>query len=251
MSDVSRPPTSRWKAWVAAGVAAAVVVIGGVVIITRSGGSTSAQTTTQSGGAAPSGSGNGYGYGYGGGRRPGGRGAQGQISAINGATLTLQTSDQNGTAATVQVTTTAATSYTDTAQGAVGDLAVGDSVVVSGQTSSDGSLAATRIADRGTLSGQGAPNGGQGRPNGSFTAGSIGSIDGSTITVELDDGTSMAVTTSADTAVTITRQSALSDLAVGQTIRVVGTLNGSTVTATAIQSGDLGGGFGGRLPQGG
>ena len=142
--------------------------------------------------------------------------------------------------------------------------------MVTGQAAADGSVAATRIADRGSLvdttggvpgggfpgggqggpnaGGQGGSNGGQGRGTGSFTAGSIVSVDGPTIMVQAQDGTSVTVTASANTMVSITSEASLSDLAVGDTVRVVGSTDGTTVTATAIQTGDLGAAFGGRVP---
>ena len=48
------------------------------------------------------------------------------------------------------MTTSDTTTYTDTVDGTLSDLAVGDNVVVTGSTSGD-QLAATEIVDRGTL----------------------------------------------------------------------------------------------------
>ena len=145
------------------------------------------------------------------------------------------------------MTTSDTTTYTDTVDGTLSDLAVGDNVVVTGSTSGD-QLAATAIVDRGTLEtgggfggGGGAPNGtlpegftppdgsvpagftppggtapaggapagGRGGPGGGFTAGQIASIDGSTVTVTTRDGSTVKVTTDASTTVQVTKQIAL------------------------------------------
>ena len=107
----------------------------------------------------------------------------------------------------------------------------------------------------GTAPAGGAPAGGRGGPGGGFTAGQIASIDGSTVTVTTRAGSTVKVTTDASTTVQVTKQIALSDLAVGDTVRVVGTVDGSTVAAQSIQRGALTGGFGfgfggGPPPQG-
>ena len=66
------------------------------------------------------------------GPRFGGRGAQGKITAINGTTLTLDSTDFSGATSTVTVTTDADTKVTETVSGSVSDVAVGDNVLVVG-----------------------------------------------------------------------------------------------------------------------
>ena len=79
----------------------------------------------------------------------------------------------------------------------------------------------------------------------------MASVDGSTITVTAQDGSAVKVTTTSSTTVSVTKQISLSDLAVGDTVRVNGTVEGTTVAATSIQKGDLTGGFFGRGGPGG
>ena len=271
------PPKKAWRSWVAAGAAAAVVAAGAAIVIGRSSSDSSGNTAAA---AAQTPAGGGY-SGPGGGF-PGGRGTQGTIASIDGTTLSLTATSQDGTTSTMKVTTTGDTTYTETVTGQVSDIAVGDNVVVIGTTSGSG-VAATAITDRGTLQaggfGGGFPGGGYGPPNGAppqgangapngsfpggsvpaggnggpggpngggFTAGQVASVDGSTITVTAQDGSAVKVTTTSSTTVSVTKQISLSDLAVGDTVRVNGTVDGTTVAATSIQKGDLTGGFFGR-----
>jgi hypothetical protein len=85
---------------------------------------------------------------------------------------------------------------------------------------------------------------------GGFTSGTVVSVDGSTITLELDDGTSVTVSTADDTTVTQTTDATVSDLAAGDEITVVGDADDDgNVTATSISEG--GRGFGGGTPPSG
>jgi hypothetical protein len=95
--------------------------------------------------------------------------------------------------------------------------------------------------------GAGAGNGAAGGGRGGFTAGTITSIDGGTITLKLTDGSTVKVSTSDSTTVTKSSTAKVSDLSTGETITVVGQPDSSgDVTATRISEGDAGfGGFGG------
>lgn len=105
--------------------------------------------------------------------------------------------------------------------------------------------------------GQGGAGGGQGAPagrpgaGGAFTAGTITAVEGSTITLKLQDGSTVKVGTSAATKVTRTSTSSVSKLKSGDTVTVVGQKDASgDVTATTIAEGQAGfggfrGGFGG------
>ena len=93
-----------------------------------------------------------------------------------------------------------------------------------------------------------APTGGGGM--GGFTSGTIVSVDGSTITLELEDGSSVTVSTADDTTVTTTQDAAVSDLAEGDEITVVGDADDDgNVAATTISEGARG--FGGGTPPSG
>jgi hypothetical protein len=90
----------------------------------------------------------------------------------------------------------------------------------------------------------GAPSGGG---FGDITNGTIVSVDGSTITLELEDGSSVTVSTADDTTVTQTTDASVSDLAAGDEITVVGEADDDgNVTATNISEGARG--FGGGMP---
>ena len=97
----------------------------------------------------------------------------------------------------------------------------------------------------GTGAGTGA--GAAGGARGGFTAGTIESIDGDTITLKLTDGSTVKVSTSDTTTVTKSSTAKVSDLATGETITVTGQADSSgDVTATRIAEGDASfGGFGG------
>lgn len=85
---------------------------------------------------------------------------------------------------------------------------------------------------------------------GDFTSGTIVSVDGSTITLELEDGSSVTVSTADDTTVTQTQDATVSDLAEGDEITVVGAADDDgNVSATSISEGARG--FGGGTPPSG
>jgi hypothetical protein len=95
----------------------------------------------------------------------------------------------------------------------------------------------------------GAEGGTPGAAGGGFTAGTISSIDGGTITLKLTDGSTVKVTTGSGTTVTKTDAGTLSDLATGDTIAVQGTKDASgNVAATSVSEGALRGGIGGGTP---
>jgi hypothetical protein len=252
-----------WKAWVAAGAVAAVVAVGaGFVLGNQSddgAGAPAAASTDASGNTASVQRGS----------FPGGMGTAGTVSAVDGSTLTVTGQDDAET--TVQ--TTDETVVTRSAEGDLSDLAVGDQILVMGETSGD-AVAAQRIVDSGdeeatvgfgpaggppsgtpptgTVTegelpdGQAPPTGGADQP-GAPTSGEITKIDGDTITVKTDDGT-VTVTTSDDTEVSTTETIEVSDIAEGDTVVVMGETADDVVTAKSIRVGDLG--AGGFRPEG-
>lgn len=81
---------------------------------------------------------------------------------------------------------------------------------------------------------------GAGRGFGGFTTGTIVSVSGNTVVLKEANGTQVTVTTSGTTSVTKSSKASVSDLAAGDTIRVIGTTDSSgNVTATTITEGDL------------
>jgi hypothetical protein len=83
--------------------------------------------------------------------RPGGNATSGEITAVDGDVVTLTLDD--GT--TVTVTTSSDT--TVTVDGALGDLAAGDTVTVLGETDDEGNVTATSISEGTGGFGGGAP----------------------------------------------------------------------------------------------
>lgn len=78
----------------------------------------------------------------------GGGGATiGEVKLVDGDVVYVTTAD--GT--TVRVTTTSDSEVTTTSEGTVADLAVGDTVIVQGETGEDGTVAASSISEAGGL----------------------------------------------------------------------------------------------------
>lgn len=271
--DPAAPPAARaapaprkrpLRTWVASGLGAAVLgvaAIGGVSYAANHAATTgTAATASADGQGAPGGMGGG----------PGGGGGGGTITAIDGSTLTVtltamgpqsSSSSSSGTATTV--VTSSDTTFSTTTTGSLSDVQAGDHVMVMGSTGDDGTVAATAIVDQGTQavsdgpgaggappsqqsgsSDQQAPgqqSGGSGQQSGMPgrpTAGTVTAVDGSTLTVSTTDGSTVTVTTSSSTTVSVVHASTLADLAVGDTIRVMGsTGSDGTLTATAVREG--------------
>jgi len=140
-------------------------------------------------------------------------------------------------------------------------------VLIGQNTASASNASSLRGGFGGSQNGQGYPGfggrqggtgsdsttGGAGGARGGFTAGTITSIDGGTITLKLADGSTVKVSTSGSTTVTKTSKAKVSDLSTGDTITVVGQADSSgNVTATRISEGDaaFGGFVGGARPSG-
>ena len=84
---------------------------------------------------------------------------------------------------------------------------------------------------------------------GDFTSGTIVSVEGSTVVLELEDGSQVTVNTATDTTVTKTTDATVSDLAAGEEVTVIGAADDDgTVTATSISQGARGFGGGGTRP---
>ena len=258
-----------WKAWAVAGVVTAAVIGGGITLMqngSKNGGATpvAAVAATATDGTSSQAQTSQQGRGA-----PGGRGTFGTITEIAGTTLTLDSQSLDGTSSTLTVKTDADTKFTETAEGTSADLAKGDHVVAIGEATSDG-IAAQRITDSGDIANaiprtgeNGTPPGGQdeqppadagipnrGLGNGSTpTVGTITDIGEGAITVTAEDGTITKVTISGETAISVTSEITIADLAKGDTVSAQGTVDGSTVTAVTVRKGGAGpgrqpGGFG-------
>lgn len=191
---------------------------------------------------APNGTPGGPGFGLDGdGDHGGGRGGGGTIDSVNGSTFTITTRDGG----TTTVTTTADTTVTRTSRGGVSDLEAGDHVIVD-VSGSGTALTAERIVDLGAAStagpglfpggpggrddargygdGAGAPAGDQRADDGDhrFTAGTVESVNGSTVTITDDQGGTVTVATSTDTEISVEQSATVSDLAKGEQVMVRG-----------------------------
>lgn len=92
----------------------------------------------------------------------------------------------------------------------------------------------------------GAAGGGNGNARGGFTAGSIVSNDGSTITIKMNDGSTKFVLYSGSTTIRKSAEGTSADLVAGENVVVTGSANSDgSITATQIQLGGLPGGPGG------
>jgi hypothetical protein len=200
-------------------------------------------------------------------------GAQGEITEVDGSTLTLRsTRPGSSEAETVTVETDGDTTFTDLVDGSIGDLHTGDNVLVrgvDGDDDTDGRLAAASITDNGDqdpgaavlggpggfrTEGGGPPDGAivvpegaappEGGPDGGtrmlarITAGTITEVDGDRITVETPEGDQVVVTTTSDTDVRVQEEIGLGDLEEGDDVRVVGERDGDVVTASSVRRGE-------------
>jgi hypothetical protein len=250
------PPPQKRPAWVPwlGGLAVAIVAFGAFFVAKSIAGGSSTPSAVASTGNANTNANRGNGNS---GQAFQGRfpGANGEITAINGATLTLK--DRQGRS--VQVKTTSSTTVTIEKTVGVDAIKTGDRITVAGDASGS-AIAATRITvtdlqinGRGGGQGGPPPEGGQrrnfGGQNGSgqapsgFVAGTVTKVDGGTITIKSFDGSTKTVTTSSTTTVMKGEQGSLTDLKVAQFVRATGDKDSAgNVTATAINEGA--GGFG-------
>ena len=258
-------PAAGWKGWVAAGAACGVVVVGGIYV-TRDDDPAAVDTT------APQGQVDSFGG-------PG-RGAFGEVTDIDGSTITLTSSipGDDGEESEVTVETDDDTTFTDVVDGEVGDLAVGDSIVVSGEVA-EGAVTAESVTEQGddelgsgpmrsgdapvlqegevpddgsirVFPGGQAPSGGMAPADGMevlnrITMGEITAIDGDRFTVETPFDEEIVVTVDADTEVRVTEEISIDDLEEGDEIRVVGDREDDVVSADSVRRGDAPMVFGG------
>lgn len=115
--------------------------------------------------------------------------------------------------------------------------------VVAGQESR-AAAAQNFFAQRGGPAGQS----GQGFPGGrgQGVAGTVAAIDGNTISLTLNDGSTVKVSLAADGVVRHQVDGTLADLKVGERVVAIGQRSGDSVTASAIQAGGFGGAPGER-----
>lgn len=164
--------------------------------------------------------------------------AVGQVTAINGSTITLTDKMSN---TTYTVDASSAKLYTHSAPSAAGqkptqtaisvaDVKVGDTLMVQG-TVNGSTITATTINDGLPMGGRGW--GGHGRPG---VRGTVTAVNGSTLTVKGQDGTTYTVDASSAKASKMQTIS-VSDISVGDSVNVNGTVSGTSVTAKQVMDG--------------
>jgi preprotein translocase subunit YajC len=259
--EAAPPPAGNVRSWLVAGGVAAIVALGAGYLLGRGGDD---GTTVDTEGAAASADQQAGGDELV--RGPGGAlpgmGTAGEITSIDGDTLTVESDDGS----TTTVSTSDDTVVRESAEGSADDLAEGDHVLVTGEADDDGGITAEAVVDNGDaeLTIAGGPDG-AGPPNvdgeapeglpappdgaelpdgaemtrGFPTAGELTSIDGDTLTVETADGETVTVTLTDDTTVTVNQDLEVDDLEEGDEVRVMGEASDDVVEARVIQVGDL------------
>ena len=175
------------------------------------------------------------------------RGVFGKVTAVNGTTLTITQTNQKTsvtTTYTVDGSNAKVMKFTAPVAGAaagtrpapttiaVSDIAVGDTVSIRGNVSGT-SVTATSIID-------GVMRGGGGF--GHDVSGKITAVNGGTVTITDSKGTTYTIDASTSKLEKISTIST-SDLAIGDTINVQGTVSGTSVTAKNIVDGSMMGGM--------
>ncbi|NUR59536.1 MAG: hypothetical protein HOV87_12845 [Catenulispora sp.] len=142
--------------------------------------------------------------------------------------------------------------------GFVGGIAVGKSNADSKKSANTTNAGSTGRSRGGFTGGQNGGAGTTGGQNGQFgrggtVTGTVTAVNGSTLTVTDNTGKQVTVDTTGQTTITIGKTGALSDLANGAQVTVIGTPDGSgTITARSVLSGipnfGFPGGRGNRTP---
>jgi len=165
------------------------------------------------------------------GMRPG---VMGTVASISGSTITVTGQNEttytvDASAATFKKSSTAGTAPTTVT---ISSIAVGDKVAIRG-TVSGTTVTATDVMDGiGNGGGHGGPKGGH-RPG---VTGTVSAVNGNTVTITNSDGISYTVDASS-AKITKMETLSVSDIQVGDTVGVEGTVSGTSVSATNIMDG--------------
>ncbi len=151
----------------------------------------------------------------------------GTITAISGTTITITANGRHGTGS-YTINASAASFMKNGAASTLSALTVGDKVMA------EGTVTGTTVAATKVMSGMGPKGmGGRGHGKGPGVMGKVTAVNGSTITVTGMNGTSYTVNAgSAQVQKMVT--GSLSEIVVGDTIGVHGSVSGTTVTAERI-----------------
>ena len=180
----------------------------------------------------------------------------GTVSSVTGSTIVVSARGfgPNTASTTYSVDASNAVIFKNNATSSISSVAVGDSVFVQG-TVSGTAVTATTVRD-GMLMMNGQANGRKGGPwngQGSTTpktamptikgngqpvvAGTVSSVNGSTVAITTTSNTSYQIDASAATVTKGNATDSISSIAVGDYVVVQGAVNGSSVTATSIIDG--------------
>jgi hypothetical protein len=165
-------------------------------------------------------------------RRPG---VVGKVTAVSGTTLTVTAEKKNQTAAaTFTIDASAATVMKNGVTSSVSQIAVSDMIVVEG-TVSGTSIKATLIRDgmkeKQEMMDELKDIQGNGQP---VVAGQISAISGNSITVKNNNQTYTVDASSAKVVKAGVANATVSNVAVGDTVIIQGTVNGNAVVASTI-----------------
>jgi hypothetical protein len=210
-----------------------------------------------------------------GGMNPSGMGTTGTVRGINGNVITLATN--NGSV--VQVYTNSSTTIQEVVDAGLSDIAIGDSISVIGQSSQSGSINAISITigtvgmlqlpglqqlpggmnpgamngsmgpggmNPGSMNGSMGPSGMGGNSPGSGmgggTTGTVSGISGNVITLTTTNGSVVQVYTDSSTTIQEVVDAGLSDIAIGDSISVIGQSSQSnSINANSITIGTISG----------
>jgi hypothetical protein len=170
-----------------------------------------------------------------------GPGVHGTVTAVNGSSITItEKTGPRGAAGTTYTVDASNATVKKFAAGSApatisaSQIAVGDEIGVTG-TISGTSVTATEIMDGMGMTGFGGHGfGGPGKGRGAI--GTVSAVNGSTITLTGKDGKTYTIDASS-AAVEKMITGSLSDVTVGDTIGVEGSVSGTSVTATKIMDG--------------
>ncbi|MES2930477.1 MAG: DUF5666 domain-containing protein [Patescibacteria group bacterium] len=162
-------------------------------------------------------------------RREDGPFMYGTVSAVAGSTITFTTKSMKGTTTTYTVDAAQAKIEKNGAASSVSGITVGDMIKVEGVLNGT-AIAATqiRVTDKDKsdsfFEGNGEP----------IIGGTVTAVSGSTITITNKSGVAYAIDASNAKFLKESKTGSLSDIAVGDTLLVQGSINGTAVTASAI-----------------
>lgn len=159
-----------------------------------------------------------------------GGGIGGEVTAVSGTTITL--TGRDNVSYTVDASGATVRTFTNgtPGTGSIADIAVGDKIGVRG-TVSGTSVTATEIMD-------GLPPHDAGHGKGPGVRGTVSAISGNTLTITDAEGKTYTVDASNAKASKIVSV-AVGDIAVGDSVGVMGSVSGTSVTAAHIMTGEI------------